>query len=67
MLKYLYPLLTLLPAPIFFIFGVYSLWHPPAVCSSFPYEMTVMWMVMALAHTAPWIIKLQQLHFTRNA
>ncbi len=67
MLKYLYPLITLAPAPIFFIFGVYSLLHTPALCGSFSHEMTVMWFVMSLAHLAPWIIRLQQLHFTRNA
>lgn len=66
MLKYVYALISLLPAPLFFAFGLYSLSHSPALCGSFAYEMTVMWFIMSLAHTPPWIIRLQQFYFTRN-
>lgn len=67
MLTKFYTVLSLAPAPIFLAFGFISLSSVPALCGSFPYEMTVMWFVMALAHTPPWIIALQQFYFSRNA
>jgi hypothetical protein len=55
--------LSLSPAPLFVAGAVYSLFNP-SLCGA-SYEMTVMWVIMALAHTAPWFLFYQQ-HFTRD-
>jgi hypothetical protein len=62
----LYQILTLAPAPLFFVGSIYSVLNPPALCAAFPYEMAVMWFVMSLAHITPWLLFYQQ-HFARDA
>jgi hypothetical protein len=61
----LYTLFSLAPAPLFLLGMIYSLVNPPALCSSFPYEMTLMWFVMLLAHLTPWLLFYSQ-HFARD-
>jgi hypothetical protein len=65
-MRTLYTVLSLAPSPLFFILGVYSSLHTPAICGAFPYEMTIMWFLMSLAHVTPWILRCQQLYLTRN-
>jgi hypothetical protein len=65
-MKLLYQALSLLPAPLFLAGAIYSVLHTPAMCGAFPYEMTVMWFVMMLAHLTPWLIWWQQRDFTRR-
>lgn len=64
-MRYLYQFLTLAPAPAFLAGLLYSLFTPSTVCAVWPYEMTLMWAVMFLAHLSPWLLFYQQ-HFTRN-
>lgn len=55
-MKNLYTVLSLVPAPLFLAFGLWSLFgNHSQVCSHFPYEMTIMWFVMFIAHLSPWI------------
>ena len=65
MLRKLYPLLTLAPAPAFFIGFLFSVFNPPAVCAAWPYEMAAMWFIMCLAHLTPWLLWFQQRDLTR--
>ena len=60
MMRTLYTLLTLAPAPLFFLGFVYSLFY-----SHHGWEMPVMWFVMFLAHLTPWLLFYQQ-HFARD-
>ena len=50
-------LLLLAPTPLFLIMAVISYTSTPSICSAtgFIPEMTVMWILMALAHLVPWI------------
>jgi hypothetical protein len=64
-MKLVYQTLSLAPAPLFLLGFLYSVLNPPAVCAAFPYEMSVMWFVMSLAHLVPWLLFYQQ-HFTRQ-
>jgi hypothetical protein len=65
-MRLVYTTLTLLPAPLFLVLGIYSSLQTPAICGAFPYEMTLMWFVMCLAHTPPWLLRWQQYYLTRN-
>lgn len=65
-MKKLYTVLSLLPAPLFFLGFLYSVGHPPAICGSFPYEMAVMWLVMSVAHLTPWLLWWQQRDLARH-
>jgi hypothetical protein len=64
-MKTIYNLLTLAPAPMFFVGFLYSLWAPSMICGT-DYSMSVMWFVMMLAHLTPWLLRWQQRHFARN-
>ena len=55
--------LSLAPMPAFVLGAVYSLFTP-SLCGA-SYEMTLMWCIMALAHTAPWFMFYQQ-YFARD-
>lgn len=57
-------ILSLGAMPAFAAGAIYSL-LTPSLCGT-TYEMTVMWLIMALAHTTPWLMFYQQ-HFARNA
>ena len=65
-MRILYHTLNLAPAPLFLIFGLFSWISAPSICGSFPYEMTLMWFVMFLAHLTPWILWFKQRYFTWN-
>ena len=65
-MRLIYTTLTLAPAPLFFLGFLYSVLHTPAVCAVFPYEMSLMWFIMCLAHLTPWILWFQQQHFARR-
>jgi len=64
-MRNLYQILSLSPAPLFLLGFIVSLINPMHMCSSWPYEMAVMWFVMFLAHLTPWLLWLQQRDFTR--
>ncbi len=64
-MRNLYQILSLSPAPLFLLGFIVSLINPMHICSSWPYEMAVMWFVMFLAHLTPWLLWLQQRDFTR--
>ena len=66
-MRIVYTLLTLLPAPLFLVLGIYSSLQTPSICGAFPYEMSLMWFVMCLAHLPPWILRCQQLYFSQRA
>ena len=61
----IYTLLSLAPAPLFFMGFIYSLLAPNPHCGH-DWQMPVMWLIMALAHTLPWILRAQQRNLTRN-
>jgi hypothetical protein len=65
-MRTLYQLLSLAPAPLFFIGFLVNVFTVQGMCSAWPYEMAFMWFVMMLAHTTPWILFWQQRDFTRN-
>jgi hypothetical protein len=65
-MRIIYSVLTLLPAPVFLALGVYSSLQTPSICGAFPYEMSLMWFLMCLAHLTPWILRFQQHYLTRN-
>ena len=65
-MRRIYQVLTLAPAPVFLAGAVYSVFHTPSMCGAFPYEMALMWFIMFLAHLSPWLLFYQQ-HFARNA
>ena len=50
-------LLLLAPTPLFLVMAVVSYTSTPSVCSATAVipEMTIMWILMALAHLVPWI------------
>ena len=50
-------LLTYLPAPTFFIIGIYSLLYSHNhMCGSSSWEMPLMWFLMAITHSYPWVL-----------
>jgi len=51
---------SLVPAPLFLLGAVWSWSNGPSLCGGSVYEMTVMWLVMAFAHTTPWLAWWQQ-------
>ena len=51
---------SLAPAPAFLIGFALSLYFGPTVCGSFEWEMPLMWLIMAFAHTSPWLMWWQQ-------
>lgn len=65
-MRLFYQILSLSPAPLFFLGLVYSLANPSNVCGANDYEMAAMWFVMMLAHTTPWLLFWQQRNFTGN-
>lgn len=65
-MKQIYQISSLAPAPLFLVGLVYNLLYHQSICGMDNYEMAVMWAVMALAHTTPWIIWWQQRNFARN-
>ena len=65
-MRNLYQILSLSPAPLFFLGFIYSAINPMHICSSWPYEMSLMWLVMFLAHLTPWLLWFQQRNLTRN-
>jgi hypothetical protein len=65
-MKHVYQTLSLAPAPAFFIGLIWNLSQSQSMCGAGNYEMAVMWAVMALAHTTPWIIWWQQRNFSRD-
>jgi hypothetical protein len=54
-MKTVYTLLSLLPAPLFFLGFLYSMLFGHHLG-----EMTAMWLIMTLAHTTPWIQRLRR-------
>jgi hypothetical protein len=60
-MRFIYTALSLLPAPLFALGFIYSVLY-----SHHSWEMPLMWFIMALAHTTPWLLWLQQRNFTRN-
>ena len=64
-MRRIYQILTLAPAPLFFVGFLYSVLNPPAMCTSFPLEMPIMWFIMFLAHLTPWLLFYQQ-NFSRD-
>jgi hypothetical protein len=64
-MRVFYQILTLLPAPLFFVGFIISLVNPSPICGTWPYEMALMWFVMFLAHLTPWVLRVQQLYLTR--
>jgi hypothetical protein len=52
---------SLAPAPLFVAGAVYSaVFGGVPVCGSGSWEMTAMWLIMAFAHTSPWLAWYQQ-------
>ena len=64
-MRTIYFILTLAPAPLFFAGFAWSLLSPSTHCGQ-DWSMPVMWFVMGLAHTLPWVQRIQQLYLTRN-
>jgi len=58
-----YQLLTLAPAPLFFLGLLWSIF----VGDHHGYEMITMWSIMFLAHLSPWLLWWQQLNLSRDA
>jgi hypothetical protein len=56
-------ILSLGAMPLFVAGAVYSIFNP-SICGT-SYEMTAMWIIMALAHLTPWLLFYQQ-HFARD-
>ena len=55
-MKKINTVLSLLPAPMFLLLGIWSyLGNHGHTCHHFPYEMTVMWFAMFVAHLSPWL------------
>ena len=70
-MRFLYQILSLSPAPLFFLGFIYSLYSTlftKHFCQSHlsQWEMPVMWFIMFLAHCIPWILFWQQRNFTRD-
>jgi hypothetical protein len=56
---------SLAPAPVFLIGAVWSFLNIQVlnahhVCGGSSWEMPVMWLIMAIAHTSPWLVWGQQ-------
>jgi hypothetical protein len=51
-------LLTYAPAPIFFVMGIYStlISQHNHMCGGTMWEMPLMWFLMALTHSYPWVV-----------
>ena len=64
-MRIIYQISSLLPAPLFLLGFIISILNPMHICSSWPYEMAVMWFVMFLAHLTPWLLRAQQFYLTR--
>jgi hypothetical protein len=60
-MKTIYSLLTLAPAPLFFLGFLYSV-----LFGHHGGEMALMWFIMMLAHLTPWLLWWQQRNFARN-
>jgi hypothetical protein len=72
-MKNIYSILTLAPAPLFFlgfIVSVVSLFtgheHSQHHFGLYALEMPAMWFIMTIAHVTPWLLWLKQRNFTRN-
>ena len=63
-MRLLYTILSLVPAPLFFMGFIWSLFYSSPICGT-DYAMTAMWFIMSLAHVLPWLLWLQQRNFTR--
>lgn len=59
-MRTLYTVLTLAPAPLFALGFVYSV-----IFSHHGWQMPIMWAIMALAHTTPWLLRWQQHNLAR--
>ena len=64
-MRNIYHFLSLAPAPLFLLGFIYSIINPSHACGH-DYSMSVMWLVMMLAHLTPWLIWSQQRNLTRN-
>lgn len=64
-MKLHYLILSLAPAPLFYLLGFASLWHGSSMCGAFVYEMPLMWFVMGMAHTLPWFTYFDQRRYRR--
>ena len=55
-------LLTYAPAPIFFAMGIYStlLSQHQHMCGATMWEMPLMWFLMAITHSYPWVAYFEQ-------
>jgi hypothetical protein len=59
---YLKQLVIYTPAPIFFLFGVYSVIASQHnhMCGGSQWEMPLMWFLMSVSHLYPWIVYFEQ-------
>ena len=64
-MRTLYTILTLAPAPLFFLGFIYSIINPSHTCGH-DFQMPAMWFIMCLAHAFPWVLRAQQSNLTRN-
>ena len=64
-MRILYTVLTLAPAPLFFAGFLWSLLMPSIHCGD-DWQMPAMWLIMSLAHSVPWILRVQQFYLTRR-
>lgn len=57
--------LLLAPSPLFLLMAVISYFGTAPVCSATAVipEMTIMWLLMALAHLVPWLARYQARKF----
>jgi len=68
-MRRIYTLISLAPAPLFFmglVYNIYGHFCHAHDHGNHSWEMTVMWAVMTMAHLSPWILWWQQRNFTRN-
>jgi hypothetical protein len=75
-MRKIYQILSLAPAPLFFLGFIYSTYHvftAPIMCHTghthhtwHQWEMPIMWLVMCLAHVTPWLLWLQQRDLARD-
>ena len=61
-MRTLYTIITLAPAPLFFLGFLYSVFAH----MHHSWEMPLMWIIMSLAHLTPWILHWQQRNLTRD-
>ena len=64
-MRALYTILSLAPAPLFFLGFVWSVYSPSPHCGH-DFQMPAMWLIMSLAHCLPWLLRWQQKNLTRN-